>query len=90
MDAAWRDTLWEAGENHQGKPHTQPSGHPRQFCGFLGWLRLVSSLQRKRLSGSLVWEMETRHSGHGLVPATSSLAKDRGENLVSEPLLSHQ
>lgn len=90
MDAAWRDTLWEAGENHQGKPHMQPSGHPRQCWGFLGRLRLVSLLQRKRLPLSTMWEMEACHSGHDLIPATSSLAKGRGKSLMSEPLLSHQ
>lgn len=90
MDAAWRDTLWEAGENHQGKPHMQPSGHPWQCWVFLGRLRLVSSLQRKRLPLSLMWEMETHHSGLDLVPATSSLAKDHGKSLMSETLLSYQ
>lgn len=87
MNAAWRHTLWEAGENHQGTPHTQPSGHPWQCGAFLGQPRLLSSLQRKRLPLSLVWEMETRPLGHVLVPATSSLAKDHGKSLVSEPLL---
>lgn len=29
VNAAWRHTLWEAGENHRGKPHTKPSGHPQ-------------------------------------------------------------